>query len=269
MTVAIDHYAVFGNPIAHSISPKIHAYFSKKAGESMDYTAVLVPTGEFTETADEFFKSAKGCNITVPCKLDAFKYADELTVEAQAAGAVNTLKKLSDGTIIGHNTDGLGLVADLKRLQVSLKNSSVLILGAGGASRGIIKPLLAQGPLSVTVVNRTLEKAVDLAKNFGINYSSYADLNGTYDVIINATSSSLSGHLPPLADNILSKACAVYDLMYSKEGSTIFTKKAKELGCKIVSDGFGMLIMQAACSFSFWRGVQIDAEDAIRHFRTC
>ena len=269
MTVAVDHYAVFGNPIAHSMSPKIHTYFAKQTGESMDYTTVLVPAGEFCKTADEFFKNAKGCNITVPCKLDAFKYADELTPEAQAAGAVNTLKKLSDGKVIGHNTDGLGLVADLKRQQVLLKDARILILGAGGAARGIIKPLLAEKPSSMTVVNRTIDKAADLAQCFGIGHSSYTELSGNYDVIINATSSSLSASLPPLDCNILSQAYAVYDLMYSKDGTTIFTQKARELGCQVVSDGFGMLIMQAACSFSFWRGVEVDAEDAMRHFRAC
>ena len=267
MRTDVDHYAVFGNPIAHSMSPKIQMYFAEKTGEKMDYKPVLVPTGEFKTTADLFFKVGSGCNITIPCKMDAFAYADELTNEARAAGAVNTLKKMDDGHVVGHNTDGLGLVADLKRLNINLKRARILILGAGGAARGIIAPIMAEEPASLTVTNRTVEKAELLAKTFEVGFSSFTQLNGRYDVIINATSSSLSNVLPPLPNCIFEKAEAAYDLMYSKEGSTVFTAKAEKLGCEKVAAGFGMLIMQAACSFYFWRAVTVDAEDAVRHFR--
>lgn len=264
-----DRYAVFGNPIAHSLSPKIHAFFAKDTGEELSYEPILVPEGRFKETAREFFCDGKGCNVTVPCKLDAYDFADVLTPYAEAAGAVNTLKKLENGCIEGDNTDGRGLTADLKRLGVKLDGAKILVMGAGGAARGIIRPLQDENVALVTVVNRTFEKAKKLAEHFGVQACSYEELSADYDVIINATSTSLNGTLPPLADEILSKASFAYDLMYKPNGETTFTKKALEKGCTEVADGFGMLIMQAALSFELWRGVKPDVTKAITYFRSC
>ncbi len=264
-----DRYAVFGNPIAHSLSPKIHAFFARDTGDELSYEPILVPEGRFADTAHEFFCDGKGCNVTVPCKLDAYAFADVLTPYAEAAGAVNTLKKLEDGRIEGDNTDGRGLTADLKRLGVKLKGAKVLVMGAGGAARGIIRPLQDENTALITIVNRTIEKAKKLAEHFGVTACSYEGLSAEYDVIINATSTSLNGTLPPLADEIFRKAFFAYDLMYKPDGETVFTKKAFENGCTGVADGFGMLIMQAALSFELWRGVKPDVIKAINYFRAC
>lgn len=264
-----DSYVVMGNPIAHSLSPKIHAFFAQRAGEDIDYQPLLVPDGAFVSTADKFFKFGRGCNITVPCKLDAYTYADKLTPYAEAAGAVNTLKKLEDGSILGDNTDGRGLVADLKRQHVALQNARILVIGAGGAARGIIKPLADEQPQEIVICNRTQTKAVALAARFGgvVRAESVQSLKAGFDVVLNASSTSLKGTLPPLADEILAEASFAYDLMYSPEGHTLFTDHAKKLGCKAVSDGLGMLIMQAALSYQLWRGVMPDYEATIDAFR--
>ncbi len=263
-----DRYAVLGNPIAHSMSPKIHAYFAEITGEDIQYDPLLVPEGEFEQTVTEFFKLGKGCNITVPCKLNAYDFADELSPYAKAAGAVNTLKKLDDGSILGDNTDGRGLTSDLKRLGVNMKGAKILILGAGGAARGIVRPLQDEDPAAITLVNRTAEKAKSLADNFKIDFApSFESLKGHFDIILNATSASLGGSIPNVSEDIYAGASFAYDLMYRPDGETIFTKRVKELGCKASSDGFGMLIMQAALSFKIWRGVEPDAQKAIEHFR--
>ena len=263
-----DRYAVFGNPIAHSMSPKIHAYFAQTTGEDIQYDPILVPDGQFEQTVTEFFKVGRGCNITVPCKLNAYDFADELSPYAKAAGAVNTLKKLDDGSILGDNTDGRGLTSDLKRLGVKLQGSKILILGAGGAARGIVLPLMDENPASITLVNRTSEKAKALAENFKVDFAqAFEDVQGHFDIILNATSASLGGSIPNVADDIYADASFAYDLMYRPEGETIFTKRVKELGCSATADGFGMLIMQAALSFKIWRGVEPDAQKAIEHFR--
>lgn len=264
-----DTYVVMGNPIAHSLSPKIHAFFAHRAGDDIDYQPLLVPEGAFVQTADNFFKSGRGCNITVPCKLDAYAYADQLTPYAEAAGAVNTLKKLEDGSILGDNTDGRGLVADLKRQHVTLEGSRILVIGAGGAARGIMKPLLDEKPEEIVIANRTQTKAVALAARFGgvVRAENYHSLKPGFDVVLNASSTSLKGTLPPVADELLADAAFAYDLMYSPEAHTIFTDHALECGCDAVSDGLGMLIMQAALSYQLWRGIMPDFDAAIDAFR--
>lgn len=264
-----SHYAVLGNPVAHSLSPDIHAFFAKNTHEDLEYGRVLVPKGEFAKTADAFFEHCDGCNITVPCKGDAFKYADELTPWAQAAGAVNTLKKLDGGKILGDNTDGRGLAADLKRLGIKVAGARLLIIGAGGAARGILKPLAEEKPAVITIANRTFEKAQDLAAAFpGIAAAArLGEARGPFDLIINASSSSLKGVLPAVDESVYQGCGCAYDLMYRPDGHTLFSDHAKEAGAARAYDGFGMLIMQAALSFALWRGIMPDAELACRHFR--
>ncbi len=270
--VTLDKYAIFGNPVAHSMSPSLHTFFAKETSQALEYTRILVPEGGFAQEADRFFADGgKGCNITVPCKTDAFNYADELSDFARAAGAVNTLKKLDDGRIYGDNTDGRGLVYDLNRLGCALFDKKVLILGAGGAARGITLPILNEHPESVCIVNRTVSKAETIARGYEgrVQAAGYESLDDHYDVIINATSTSLSGELPPLSDELIRGASFVYDLMYKVNGLTEFTKKAQKLGVKSVSDGFGMLIGQAVLSFALWRGVTPDFDRALEEFRAC
>lgn len=264
-----DKYLVFGNPVSHSLSPDIHTFFAKTTDQDLVYDRCLVQEGKFKEQADAFFKEGGlGCNITVPCKLDAFSYADELSDYAKAAGAVNTLKKLSDGRIYGDNTDGRGLVYDLKRLNCPLEGSKTLIIGAGGAAKGIIKPILECNPCCITIANRTFNKAQDLADLYQmVKASTLEDLNETFDVIINSTSASLKDELPGIKDEIIAKARFVYDLMYRKNGETVFTQKAKSLNIQHAYDGFGMLIGQAVLSFKLWRGVEPDFKKTLEKFR--
>ncbi len=267
-----DKYAVLGNPIEHSMSPLLHEYFANTTSQNMTYGRILVENGCFNQTVSSFIKEGgKGCNITVPCKLDAFELADSKSDFAQAAGAVNTLKFLENGTIFGDNTDGRGLVSDLKRLGAKLKNSRILIIGAGGAAKGILLPILNENPLSVVVVNRTVKKAIDLASMYSdkVQGCGFDEIEGNYDVIINASSSSLVGGVPPVSDRIIEKSSFVYDLMYSKTAATPFTEKAISLGVENVHDGFGMLVGQAILSFELWRGVKPDFNAALRKFRPC
>ena len=268
-----DSYAVLGNPVVHSLSPVIHAYFAKSTGEDISYGRLLVPRGQFAETVSAFFKEGgRGCNITVPCKLDAMAYArehGELTETAQAAGAVNTLKVEGD-TVLGDNTDGRALTQDLRRLGCPLEGARVLLIGAGGAARGIILPLLKTGKVaSVTLVNRTFEKARELTEWFAtdkLQALRFEDLKADYDVVLNASSSSLMGVLPPVADTVLKASSFGYDLMYRPEGKTLFTEHLKSLGVT-AHDGLGMLICQAAESFYLWRGKRPDVTATTAYLR--
>lgn len=265
-----DRYAVLGNPIAHSLSPQIHSYFANQTKQDLVYDRVLVPDGEFKATANKFFlEGGCGCNVTVPCKLDAYSYADTLTDYAKAAGAVNTLKKLPDGKILGDNTDGRGLVLDLLRTNCPLKGSRILIIGAGGAARGILKPIVEQLPKSVTIVNRTLAKAQELASLYElVDATEFSSLDDDYDVIINATSTSLEGKLPSISDSVYKNALYVYDLMYKKNENTIFVQKALDCGVKQVHDGFGMLVGQAILSFELWRdNVHLNFNECIEYLK--
>lgn len=264
-----DHYAVLGNPVAHSMSPAIHAFFAANLGDDISYDRLLVEEGNFDATASGFLANGRGCNVTVPCKGDAFRFADTLSEYAKTALAVNTLKKLDDGRIYGDNTDGRGFVADLKFKGVSLNGARVLILGAGGAARGILKPVLDEKPGEVVIANRTLSKAQELQKLFGsvVKAQSTETVRDGFDLVINATSASLSGSLPAIDPGVLSRSRRACDLMYSQNGETIFTEFARKQGCPEIFDGFGMLIMQAALSYELWRGRMPDFEVALKHFR--
>ena len=265
-----DHYAVFGNPIAHSKSPAIHAAFARQTGQAMDYTALLAPLEGFREAVRAFqAKGGAGANITVPFKEQAFELADQRTARAEAAGAVNTFK-FQDGGILGDNTDGVGLVNDLVRnLGLSLNGKGILLMGAGGAARGVVRPLLEEGPAGVFIVNRTAAKAEELAHRFpGFPHlagGGFEQLVGhRFDVVINATAASLAGELPPLPQEVFAPGAWAYDMMYGRE--TPFMAFARAQGAH-VADGLGMLVEQAAEAFFLWRGVRPETAPVIRQMR--
>ena len=268
----MDRYVVFGNPIAHSKSPVLHRLFAEQTGESMQYDTLLAPLEGFAPCASAFFQEGRGANVTVPFKEDAYRLANSLTPRAQRAGAVNTLSKLADGSLLGDNTDGAGLVRDLTvNVGFSLKGKRILILGAGGAVRGALEPLLAQGPTSVTIANRTVEKAemlVELFSDLGpVAASGFDWLREPVDLIINATSASLAGALPPIASSLIEPGKTLcYDMMYGKE-PTPFCVWATEHGAGQVMDGLGMLAEQAAEAFYLWRGVRPDTGPALAELR--
>jgi len=271
----MDKYAVFGNPITHSKSPQIHTLFAEQTKQNLVYTKNLIEVDEFSTAAKEFFKTGKGLNITVPFKLDAFEFADSLSARAECAGAVNTLILQADGSVRGDNTDGLGMVADIsERLDWAIANKRVLILGAGGAVRGVLQPLLEKNPALLVVANRTASKAVDLAEKFsqlgpikGCGYGDiFTDTAEPFDLVINGTSASLAGDLPPLPENLLAQGANCYDMMYGV-GPTVFMRWAEQHGAAHTADGLGMLVGQAAESFNLWRGVKPEVQPVITQLR--
>jgi shikimate dehydrogenase len=269
-----DKYAVFGNPIAHSKSPDIHRQFAEQTGQDLSYTKQLVAEDGFEAAAKEFFANGgKGLNITVPFKQDAYAYVARTTPRARRAGAVNTLTLEADGTILGDTTDGVGLVGDIvHNLGWEIRHKKVLILGAGGAVRGVLEPLLEQQPQHVVIANRTVDKALQLAKGFaefGYLLGCGFDMLGEqqFDLVINGTSASLQGDLPPLPDSLIDPdaGTACYDMLYGAE-PTPFMQWAAERGA-LVSDGLGMLVGQAAESFGLWRGVRPETAPVIANLR--
>lgn len=253
-----SRYAVFGNPIAHSKSPRIHALFALQTGVTLSYTRVLVPLDKFAEEASAFFAlGGAGLNVTVPFKEEACRFADELSERAKRAEAVNTLVYQTDGTVLGDNTDGAGLLLDLKRLTWRLTGKRVLVVGAGGAVRGILQPLLREQPRELVVANRTATKAQALAEAFAhegpVVALQFHELSGVFDVIINGTSASLAGEMPPLPETLVSPNTLVYDLMYAS-APTPFLAWAQQQGAAALADGLGMLVGQAAEAFSLWHG---------------
>ncbi|MBK8102507.1 MAG: shikimate dehydrogenase [Cellvibrionales bacterium] len=272
-----DRYAVFGNPIAHSKSPQIHAAFAAQTQQDLIYDRQLVAADQFIATAKNFFASGgSGLNITVPFKLEAFELADVVSERAEAAGAVNTLKKMPDGKIYGDNTDGAGLLRDItQNLGWTIKNKRVLLLGAGGAVRGVIAPLLAEQPSRVVIANRTLEKAEALVKDFSVGKSaqeikllraSSLQIHARpFDIVINGTSASLGGEMPDLDPAILNPNACCYDMMYGTQ-LTPFLQWAQRNGAQ-VADGLGMLVEQAAESFYLWRGVRPETKTVMERLR--
>ncbi len=258
----IDRYAVFGHPIQHSKSPRIHRLFAEQTGQSLEYSPLEVPAEQFRTAVAAFFaQGGKGLNCTVPLKELAWNYADRKTERAQLSKAVNTLALQPDGSLLGDNTDGIGLVTDLmNNYGLILSGIRILILGAGGASRGIIAPILEQSPQSLVIANRTVDKAVNLAAEFldkgPITGGGFDELtNRQFDLILNATSASLSGQLPPLPTGLLAKDGVCYDLAYGNE-PTAFVRWGLENGAAKSLDGLGMLVEQAAEAFFIWRGVR-------------
>lgn len=263
-----DLYAVIGNPITHTKSPLIHKGFAEACGQDIDYRAIEGPLGGFADAAEAFRRAAgRGLNVTVPFKLDAFAYATELSEQARLAGAVNALK--FDGPrILGQNFDGIGLVRDIVHNQrFAMQGRRVLLLGAGGAARGALLPFLQQQPLHLHLVNRTVSKAQALHEQLksyaagGFSFGSYADLaNGCqpFDVVVNATSASLRGELPPVPASVFAAGGLAYELVYGK-GLTPFLHLANGAAAGQLADGVGMLVEQAAEAFEWWRGVRPDS----------
>ena len=266
----MDQYRVFGNPIKQSRSPFIHQAFADNTQQSISYQSQLVALDAFDESVKEFAQSGgKGANITVPFKEQALLLCDQISERASLAGAVNTLSFIN-GRIFGDNTDGIGLVKDLQANKVTLKNSRILLLGAGGAAKGVILPLLAQDPAQLMIANRTLSKAEDICqlvsdpKVAAVTFDQANKL--VFDVIINATSASLTGALPEINSAQISEETVCYDMVYGKE-LTPFLLWAEQAGAKKVIDGLGMLVGQAAESFKIWRGVMPSTQDVLLQLR--
>lgn len=268
-----DYYAVIGNPVAHSKSPLIHGEFSRQTGQDMRYEAILAPMDGFLAAVAGFRQhGGKGLNVTVPFKLEAFEISARLTERASAAQAVNTLV-LEVEAILGDNTDGAGLVRDITdNLGFSLLGKRVLLIGAGGAARGVIMPLLEREPRILAIANRTQEKAYDLQRRFSgsgnIVAIDYPDLHGErFDIVINATSASLNGELPSLPTGIFGQESLAYDMMYGN-GHTPFLQFARLQGAARLADGVGMLVEQAAESFFLWRGIRPRTDTVIEMLRS-
>ncbi len=271
-----DRYAVMGNPINHSKSPQIHTAFALETGQKIEYTAIHVDVGGFAQAVSHFqAHGGKGLNVTVPFKLDAWKLADSLTERAKRAGAVNTLILGKDGEISGDNTDGIGLVNDIiEHLGWIITHKKVLILGAGGASRGVVGPILDKKPQALYIANRTASKAHELVNLFSdvkdiesIRGGGYDSLIGqTFDLVINATAASLQGEVPPLPDDLLMAEACCYDMMYAAQ-PTAFMLWAKAHDAAQISDGLGMLVGQAAESFHIWRGIRPSVSPVIESIK--
>jgi shikimate dehydrogenase len=263
-----DKYAVVGFPITHSWSPFIHGLFAKQTGHAITYSRLEVPSESLAERVAEFFGAGgKGLNVTLPHKQAACLIARERTPRAEMAGAVNTLA-LRDDVLLGDNTDGAGLVADLTRnLSFEISKTRVLLLGAGGAARGVLGPLLEADPEYLEIANRNAERAVSLAHEFstlgtihGCGFDAIA--NTTFDLVLNATSASLQDTIPPIPPSVIGPTTLCYDMAYGK-GDTAFTRWSKSAGAGRAETGWGMLVEQAAESFQLWRGVKPDTAPVI------
>jgi shikimate dehydrogenase len=257
----MDRYAVIGNPIAHSKSPRIHDEFARQTGQDLDYGRILAEPNRFAEAVGAFFgEGGRGLNVTVPFKEAAWRLADERSPRAEVAGAVNTLIALPNGRLRGDNTDGAGLVRDLADNHgFAFAGRRVLLLGAGGAARGVLRPLLETGLGGLTIANRTADKAHDLARlAAGLGPVTGCGLDGLagarFDLIINATSAGLGGEVPPIPDDCLAPGGWTYDMLYG-DAPTPFCRWGEGHGAARALDGLGMLVEQAAESFRLWRGV--------------
>jgi shikimate dehydrogenase len=268
-----DRYAVMGNPVAHSKSPAIHKLFAHQFGHNIEYTAIQVDAGGFRQAVEQFRAGGGlGLNVTVPFKPDAFRLADHLSDRAKLAEAVNTLKFETDGLIFGDNTDGAGIVHDIEiNLGIPLRDKNILILGAGGAVRGVLDPILRHRPKVIVLANRTVAKAKDLVRVFSahgkIEASSFEDLKGKhFDIVINGTSASLKGEVPPLPVTVFARGALAYDMMYG-DRPTPFMEWAMLHNAEKVVDGLGMLVEQAAESYFVWRGVRPETRPVIATLR--
>ena len=278
----IDKYAVFGNPVEHSKSPQIQKLFAEQTDQSLIYTAERVEPGQFSKAVDDFAShNGKGLNITIPFKREAWELASKRSQRAERAGAVNTLK-IDDGVYFGDNTDGIGLVRDLvENHNININKQRILIVGAGGAVRGVIEPILEHNPEEIVIANRTVEKVLQLAEDFSDIENSLGKFSGnisacglddpilstkTFNIVINGTSASLHGELPSLPVTVFSENACAYDMMYSAK-PTPFMQWASENGARHVFDGLGMLVEQAAESFKIWRGIHPETKKVIELIR--
>ncbi|MBN7769908.1 shikimate dehydrogenase [Marinobacter daepoensis] len=271
-----DLYAVVGNPISHSKSPRIHSLFAQQTGEAVEYTAIQAPLDDFAGTVRHFFeRGGKGLNVTVPFKEQAWTLAGHRTHRAELAGAANTLYLDQENRLVADNTDGVGIVRDLRDNHgVSLSGARLLILGAGGAVRGVLGPLLDEQPGGLVIANRTVTRAEALARLFArenraipLSACGFEQVAGPFDVVINGTSASLKGDLPPVPADVIGANTVVYDMMYSLQ-TTTFNQWALDHGARRVFDGLGMLVEQAAESFCVWRGVHPETSTVIEELRT-
>lgn len=268
-----DKYAVIGNPISHSKSPLIHTEFARQTEQDLEYSAIEVPLGALESSLSQLrdILKLKGINITVPFKEQAWQLVQNQSKRAKRAGAINTLVFNDDGTMFGDNTDGIGLCRDLTDNHgIELRGKRILLLGAGGAARGVIEPLLNHLPVELFVSNRTASKAHALADLFSdlgnIRGGGFEDIEPAYDVVINATAASLQGEVPPLPDDLLTDNAACYDMMYS-DNDTAFISWAKQHHAAEAIDGLGMLVEQAAEAFRIWRGIKPDTLPVINAIR--
>lgn len=271
-----DRYAVVGNPVGHSKSPQIHAAFARQTGQDISYDHLLAPLDSFEATVRRFFhEGGHGLNVTVPFKREAWDLVDHCEGGALSAEAVNTIKR-SGNQLIGYNTDGVGLLADLEHnLGAAIAGKRVLLMGAGGASYGVLQPLLERRPDLLVVVNRTLDKAERLIRHFhqyesltlrGIAAQPYALLAGqSFDLVINATSAGLEGEMPQLPDGLFAQGAIAYDMVYGRETQFLGFARARGATC---ADGLGMLVEQAAESFFIWRGVRPRTAPVIAQLRS-
>jgi len=272
-----DRYAVFGHPVAHSQSPRIHAMFADQTGQDIAYEKRLAAVDAFSDSVRAFIaEGGRGANVTLPFKLEAYELADKVSDRARHARAANTLK-FDAGRVYADNTDGVGLVRDIRtNLGVDLEGKRVLLMGAGGAARGVLLPLLEAHPAILVIANRTVEKAMQLAHSNQhqplaartvLSGAGFADLPGQqFDVVINATSSSLSDDLPPLPENLFLPGALAYDMVYGK-GLTAFLSYAQAQKAAKLADGLGMLVEQAAESFQIWRGIRPDTQPVMLALR--
>ncbi len=269
----MDKYAVIGNPIEHSRSPEIHAAFASQTGEAIEYGRILGNRENFTGDVRRFLaEGGLGLNVTVPFKEQAWRLADELSPGAHTAGAVNTLIRLEDNRLRGDNTDGAGLVRDLTVNQgFRIEGKRILMLGAGGAVRGVMRPLLEQRPRRIIIANRTAAKAYSLAQGLagfgpvaGCGFDELAGMQ--FDLIVNGTAAGLSGEVPAIPDDVLAKGGWCYDMVYARE-ATPFQRWGREHQAARALDGLGMLVEQAAESFHLWRGVLPETAPVIAMLR--
>jgi len=270
--IMTERYAVIGNPVAHSQSPFIHAEFARVENRTIRYERLLAALDRFGDVVNAFVKTGGcGLNVTLPFKGEAYRYATELSARARAAEAVNTLT-FRDGKVYGDNTDGVGLVRDIVgNLDFSIAGKHVLILGAGGAVRGVLGPLLEEKPASLTIANRTLIKAEALAHHFATSGScsavSYEALTGQhFDIVINGTSTSLNNELPPIPHGLFTARTLAYDMVYSS-GLTLFLQRAQAENAGMLADGLGMLVEQAAESYFIWHGVKPETRSVTNMLR--
>lgn len=273
MTNLTDLYAVIGNPVKHSLSPEIFKIFAQQTQQPLVYQKLLSPFDQFHKTVQDFQrKGGKGLNITLPFKKQAFLLANKHHDTARLAQSANTLIFSPQGDIIAANTDGVGLIHDIENNhQCNIKGQRILLIGAGGAATGVIAPLLAKGPSKFHIVNRTVAKALALAKQFDqlgkISASGFDALTGKqFDLIINATSASLYEEMVPLSASVIAEHCTCYDMVYSPR-PTVFLQWAQKNGATHCIDGLGMLVEQAAASFYLWRGIRPETQTVIQQLK--
>ncbi len=269
----MSQYAVVGNPVKHSKSPRIHSLFASQTGMDLAYTAIQLKPENFEAGVRKFFADGgAGLNVTVPFKEKAFLLADSCSERASLAQAVNTLCVDGDGALIGDNTDGVGLVRDIKgNHQFQIRQRRILLLGAGGAVRGALSALVAEDPAEITIANRTPGKALQLKAEFGhladLTAVGFGELDATaFDLVINGTSLGLEGKLPPISKAVISSACCCYDMVYA-DSDTVFVRWARDNGAVLALDGLGMLVEQAAESFAIWHGLRPQTLSVISQLR--